>query len=64
MSSAKVVAKQGSQSRFGHVTMKDEKEAANCIKELNGKELKGAKVTVEMVTSYPPIAGILAVFMM
>ena len=44
--------------------MKDEKEAAHCIKELNGKELKGAKVTVEMVTSYPPIAGILAVFMM
>jgi len=49
VSSAKVVAKQGSQSRFGHVTMKDEKEAAKCIKELNGKELKGVKVNVELV---------------
>jgi len=61
VSSAKVVAKQGSQSRFGHVTMKDEKEAAKCIKELNGKELKGAKVTVELVTSDQSIAVMLAV---
>lgn len=51
VSSAKVVAKPGSQSRFGFVTMRQEKEAAKCIEELNGKELKGAKITVELVTT-------------
>ena len=51
VSSAKVVAKPGSQSRFGFVTMRQEKEAAKCIEELNGKELKGAKIAVELVTT-------------
>lgn len=51
VSSAKVVAKPGSQSRFGFVTMRQEKEAAKCIEELNGKELKGSKISVELVTN-------------
>ena len=50
VSSAKVVAKPGSQSRFGFVTMRQEKEAAKCIEELNGKELKGSTISVELVT--------------
>lgn len=50
VSSAKVVAKPGSQSRFGFVTMRQEKEAAKCIEELNGKELKGSPISVELVT--------------
>lgn len=51
VSSAKVVAKPGSQSRFGFVTMRQEKEAAKCIEELNGKQLKGSSITVELVTT-------------
>ena len=50
VSSAKVVAKPGSQSRFGFVTMRQEKEAGKCIEEQNGKELKGSMISVELVT--------------
>ena len=31
--------------------MRQEKEATKCIQELNGKELKGATISVELVTT-------------
>ena len=38
------------QNRFGYVTMAVAEEAERCIKELNGIELKGRKITVEVVS--------------
>ena len=51
MLSAKIVAKSRArpQNRFGYVTMALEEEAKRCIKELDGTELKGRKITVEVV---------------
>ena len=47
---AKVVAKaQSRNQRFGYVTMTTAEEARGCIKELSGTELKGRKITVEVV---------------
>lgn len=50
--SAKIVAKSRTrpQNRFGYVTMAKVNEAERCIKELNGTELKGRKITVEVVS--------------
>ena len=51
MLSAKIVAKSRArtQTRYGYVTMALEEEAKCCIKELDGIELKGRKITVEVV---------------
>ncbi len=50
MVSAKVVAKSRTkQLRFGFITMATVEEAQQCIKELGGTELKGKKITVELV---------------
>lgn len=37
------------QLRFGFITVATPEEALCCIKELNGTELKGKKITVELV---------------
>ena len=66
--SAKIVAKSRArtQTRYGYVTMALEEEAKSCIKELDGIELKGRKITVEVVNelisvgyyrSWPAIFG-------
>jgi RNA recognition motif-containing protein len=49
--SAKIVAKSRArpQNRFGYVSMAAADQADRCIKELNGTELKGRKITVEVV---------------
>ena len=48
--SAKVVAKSRTkQLRFGFITVATPAEAQSCIRELNGIELKGKKITVELV---------------
>ena len=48
--SAKIVAKSRTkQLRFGFVTMETPEEAERCIRELSGTELKGKKITVELV---------------
>ncbi len=48
--SAKVVAKSRTkQLRFGFITVSTPEEAQTCINELNGTELKGKKITVELV---------------
>ena len=48
---AKVVAKaQSRNQRFGYVTMTTAEEAQKCISELNDTELKGRKITVEVVS--------------
>ena len=48
--SAKVVAKSRTkQLRFGFITVAAPEEAQACIRELNGTELKGKKITVELV---------------
>lgn len=47
--SAKVVAKAHSKVRFGYVTVATPEQAQTCIKELNGSELKGNTINVEMV---------------
>ena len=51
MLSAKIVAKSRArpQNRFGYVSMAAADQADRCIKELNGTELKGRKITVEVV---------------
>ena len=50
--SAKVVAKARSKkNRFGYVTMATPEQAQRCIKELSGMELKGNKITVEVVSA-------------
>lgn len=50
--SAKIVAKSRTkQLRFGFITMATPKEAQRCIDELNGTELKGKKITVELVSA-------------
>lgn len=38
------------QLRFGFVTMATPEEAQRCIEELSGTELKGKKITVELVS--------------
>ncbi len=51
MISAKIVAKSRTkQLRFGFITMATAEEAKRCIQELNGTELKGKKITVELVS--------------
>jgi RNA recognition motif-containing protein len=51
--SAKIVAKSRTkQLRFGFITMATPKEAQRCIEELSGTELKGKKITVELVSGW------------
>ena len=47
--SAKVVAKAQSKARFGYVTMGTRDQAQKCISQLNGTELKGNIIHVELV---------------
>ena len=48
--SAKVVAKAHSKARFGYVTLATREQAQKCITELNGTELKGSTIHVELVS--------------
>ena len=48
--SAKVVAKAQSKARFGYVTLATREQAQKCILELNGTELKGSTIHVELVS--------------
>lgn len=48
--SAKVVAKAQSKARFGYVTLATREQAQKCISELNGTELKGNTIHVELVS--------------
>ena len=48
--SAKVVAKAQSKARFGYVTLATREQAQKCIAELNGTELKGSTIHVELVS--------------
>ena len=50
MLSAKVVAKAHSKARFGYVTLATPEQAQKCITELNGSELKGSTIHVEVVS--------------
>ena len=50
MVSAKVVAKAQSKARFGYVTLATREQAHKCILELNGTELKGSTIHVELVS--------------
>ena len=50
MLSAKVVAKAHSKARFGYVTLATAEQAQKCITELNGSELKGSTIHVEVVS--------------
>ena len=43
------MAKAHSKVRFGYVTVATPEQAQKCIKELNGSELKGNTINVEMV---------------
>ena len=50
--SAKVVARANSKHhRFGYVTLATPEQAASCIAKLNDTELKGRRITVEVVSS-------------